>query len=49
LKPSTLVVLGGELAVPCNPKSAHAGLKVLVEGPAPVLPLAAPVEKVDLA
>jgi hypothetical protein len=24
-----LVVLDGELAVPCNPKSAYAGLKVL--------------------
>ncbi len=26
-----LVVLDGELAVPCNPKSAYAGLKVLYE------------------
>jgi hypothetical protein len=26
-----LVVLDRELAVPCNPKSAHAGLKVLSE------------------
>jgi len=24
-------VLDGELAVPCNPKSAHAGLKILQE------------------
>jgi len=27
----TLVVLDGELAVPCNPKSAYAGLNVLQE------------------
>ena len=27
----TLVVLDGELAVPCNPKSAYAGLNVLHE------------------
>ena len=26
-----LVVLDGELAVPCNPRSAYAGLKVLYE------------------
>ena len=26
---SALVVLDGELAVPCNPRSAYAGLKVL--------------------
>ena len=28
---STLVVLDGELAVPCNPKSAYAGLNVLLK------------------
>ena len=26
-----MVVLDGELAVPCNPKSAHAGLMILPE------------------
>jgi hypothetical protein len=45
---STLVVLDGELAVPCDPKSAHAGLKVLVEDAALVLPLVAFHERVDL-
>ena len=45
---SALVVLDGELAVPCDPKSAHAGLKVLVEDAALVLPLVASHERVDL-
>ena len=45
---STLVVLDGELAVPCDPKSAHAGLKVLVEDAVPVLPLVASQARVDL-
>ena len=45
---SALVVLDGELAVPCDPKSAHAGLKVLFEDAAPVLPLVAYHERVDL-
>jgi hypothetical protein len=44
----TLVVLDGELAVPCNPKTAHAGLKVLVENTAMVLPLGVSHERVDL-
>jgi len=43
-----LVVLDGELAVPCNPKSAYAGLKILHESLASVLPLIAPAEGVDL-
>ena len=30
-----LVALDGALAVPLNPKSAHAGLKVLLESPDP--------------
>ena len=33
-----MVVLGGELAVPCNPKSAYAGLKILDERPDFVMP-----------
>jgi len=45
---SALVVLDGELAVPCNPKSAHAGLNVLVEDRALALPLGAFHERVDL-
>jgi len=34
---SALAVLDGELAVPCNPRSAYAGLKVLDEIPDPEL------------
>jgi hypothetical protein len=45
---SALVVLDGELAVPCSPKTAHAGSKVLVEDASPALPLFASDERVDL-
>ena len=46
---STLVVLDGELAVPCNPKSAHAGLKILDESSDSVWPFVVPEDVVELA
>jgi len=41
-------VLDGELAVPCNPKSAYAGLNSLHENLALALPLIEPAEGVEL-
>jgi len=41
-------VLDGELAVPCNPRSAYAGLKILHENLESELPSHYSGDKVDL-
>jgi len=44
-----LVVLDGELAVPCNPRSAYAGLKVPDESSDSGWPFVVPDDVVELA
>lgn len=44
-----LVVLDGELAVPCNPRSAYAGSKVLYENRDAVVSLNPHWGEMDLA
>ena len=44
----SLVVLDGELAVPCNPRSAYAGSKVLSENLSSALTLTGSDDGVDL-
>jgi len=45
--PSALAVLDGELAVPCIPKSAYAGLKVPAEDLSPRVLRAVSGQEVD--